>query len=42
MDSKTNLMTIGASCASNEEREENDFYATDQNAVQLLLYKKKI
>lgn len=40
MDSKTNLRTIGASCASNEEREENDFYATDPNAVQLLLYKE--
>lgn len=40
MDSKTNLRTIGASCASNEEREENDFYATDPNAVQLLLNKE--
>lgn len=40
MDSKTNLRTMGASCASNEEREENDFYATDPNAVQLLLYKE--
>lgn len=40
MDSKTNLKTMGASCASNEEREENDFYATDPNAVQLLLNKE--
>ena len=37
MNVKSNLRTIGASVASDEDRETNDYYATEPIAVELLL-----
>ena len=39
---KTTFVQLGASNHSDKERENNDYYATDPNALKLLLEKLKV
>jgi hypothetical protein len=39
---KNDFVTLGATAHSDEEREENDFYATDPNALEIFLDQTKI